>query len=162
MTDSSGKQCLRIGLISDTHGLYRPGIADIFAGVEAIFHAGDIGKPAVLAELQKIAPVTAVLGNVDLPAWFPGIGRTAMVEVAGKRFLVLHNIDELDLDPKATGIDAVIFGHSHKPSCRERRGVCYINPGSAGPPRFGKPVCVGILMIGETITLHRHSIEKKC
>ena len=162
MTVSSGKQCLRIGLISDTHGLYRPEITDIFAGVDAIFHAGDIGKPAVLGELQKIAPVTAVLGNVDLPPWFPGFETTAVVDLAGKRFLVLHNIDEIDLDPGAAAIDAVIFGHSHKPSARERDGVWYINPGSAGIPRFGKPVSVGIMTINQKITVHQYHLEKKC
>lgn len=153
MTISNGKQGFRIGLISDTHGLFRPEIADIFAGVDAIFHAGDIGKPAVLQELQKIAPTTAVRGNVDLPPWFPGIETTAIVDLAGKRFLVLHNIDEIDLDPKAAGIDAVIFGHTHKPSHRERGGVWYFNPGSAGTPRFLSPVGVAVLSVGEAFSI---------
>jgi putative phosphoesterase len=157
MSVNNGKQCIRIGLISDTHGLFRPEINDIFSGVDAIFHAGDIGKPAVLNELQKIAPTTAVLGNVDVATWFPDLHRTAVMELGSKRFFIIHNIDELDLDPKSAGIDAVIFGHTHKPHHHERKGVSYINPGSAGVPRFLLPVSVAIMSVGDHISIEsRH------
>jgi uncharacterized protein len=159
MTATNGKQGFRIGLISDTHGLFHPEINEIFTGVDAIFHAGDIGKPAVLQELQKIAPVTAVLGNVDLPGWFPGVETSAIVDLGEKRFMLLHNIDELDMDPKAAGIEAVIFGHSHKPAHRVRDGVKYFNPGSAGVPRFLLPASVAVLTVCEGFSIEFHHFK---
>jgi putative phosphoesterase len=149
----------RFGLISDTHGLFRREIPELFKGVDHILHAGDIGKPAVLIELEKIAPVTAVLGNVDIPAWFPGIGRNAIVENAGKRILIQHDLAELDTDPPSEGITIVIHGHTHKPSTRQHGGVRYINPGSAGPERFPLPVSVALMDLKGEIRVQHLTIK---
>src|SRR5437762_457484 len=119
-----------IGLISDTHGLLRPEAIRALEGSELIVHAGDVGDPGILEELRKLAPVIAVRGNIDKGAWALALPLTA---VADPDLYVLHDVQELDLDPAAAGFRAVISGHSHKPSRTERKGVVYINPGSAGP-----------------------------
>jgi hypothetical protein len=131
-----------LGIISDTHGLVRPELFRELAGVDMIVHAGDIGKPAVLEELKRIAPVIAVRGNVDRGPWTDALRETELVELfPGRTLFLLHDIEQLDLDPKATGVSAVVCGHSHKPSISETNGVLYLNPGSAGPRRcFSLPV----------------------
>ncbi len=136
---------VRVGLISDTHGLLRPEAVAALEGVDAIVHAGDVGAPGLLAELGAVAPVTAVRGNVDLGAWAERLPPTAELELAGRWLHVLHRLDDLELDPAAAGFDVVIFGHSHRPSIERRKGVLYVNPGSAGPRRFHLPVTVGLL-----------------
>ncbi len=154
-----GKQCARFGVISDTHGLFRPEITSLFEGVDYILHAGDIGKPAVLHELNKIAPTISVLGNMDISSWFPGTGKTEIVETENRRIMILHSLDELDLDPGASEIDVVIHGHSHKPSAHRKKGVWYVNPGSAGPPRFLLPVSVAVMEVSDSITVKHHTIK---
>ncbi|HEX6994730.1 MAG TPA: metallophosphoesterase family protein [Gammaproteobacteria bacterium] len=134
-----------VGVISDTHGLLRPEAAAALEGCDAIVHAGDIGDPAVLHALDAIAPVTAVRGNVD--KWATDLPDTAMLEIEGRWLYVIHDVNALDLDPRAAGIDVVIAGHSHKPGVRERDGVLYLNPGSAGPRRFKLPVALALLEI---------------
>jgi putative phosphoesterase len=134
-----------VGVISDTHGLLRPEAKAALAGCDAIVHAGDIGKPEVLSELEAIAPVTAIRGNVD--KWAGALPDTTVVEIGGRSLYVIHDLKELDLDPRAAGFDAVISGHSHKPSVQEREGVLYLNPGSAGPRRFKLPIAVARLEI---------------
>jgi putative phosphoesterase len=136
-----------VGVISDTHGLVRPEALAALAGVERIVHAGDIGAPDVLDALARIAPVTAVRGNNDREAWAAGIPETEVVEVGGASLYVLHDLHELDLDPRAAGFAAVIAGHSHQPRQEDRDGVLFFNPGSAGPRRFKLPVSVGRLTI---------------
>lgn len=136
-----------IGLISDTHGLLRPEAVRALAGVRHIIHAGDIGGPEILAELSKIAPVYAVRGNNDKGAWAAQIPLYLALELEGVSIHVLHDVKEIDIDPKAAGFDVVIAGHSHKPDISERDGVIFINPGSAGPRRFSLPVTVGYLDI---------------
>ena len=136
-----------LGVISDTHGLVRPEALAALAGVERIVHAGDIGAPAVLEALTRVAPVTAVRGNNDRDAWAAGIPATEVVQVGGLSLYVLHDVHELDLDPRAAGFAAVIAGHSHQPRQEERDGVLFFNPGSAGPRRFRLPVSVGRLTI---------------
>ena len=153
-----GKRCVRCGVISDTHGIFRSTVTGIFHDVEHIFHAGDIGRPSVLRELEAIAPVTAVLGNVDIPAWYPGMEKTACIEIAGKQIMILHNPDELDLDPAAAEIAVVIHGHTHKPYARRKKGVWYINPGSAGPHRFLRQVSVAVLTLGETVSVEHFPV----
>jgi len=135
----------RVGIISDTHGLLRPEAAAALRGSAAIVHAGDIGDPEVLRGLEAIAPVTAVRGNVD--KWARDLPDTAMLEVDGRWLYVLHDVNALDLDPRAAGIDVVIAGHSHKPGVREKDGVLYVNPGSAGPRRFTLPVALALLEV---------------
>ena len=136
-----------IGLISDTHGLLRPEAVRALAGVSHIIHAGDIGGADILAELRKIAPVHAVRGNNDKGAWAAGVPLYQALELEGVSIHVLHDIKELDLDPKAAGFEVVVSGHSHKPTIDERDGVTFVNPGSAGPRRFKLPVTVGYLDI---------------
>jgi putative phosphoesterase len=138
----------RIGIISDTHRLLRPEAIAALQGVEHIIHAGDIGWPAVIDELRRIAPVTAVRGNVDAGDWARNYPETAAVELFGAAFYVIHDIKNLDLDPRAAGFAAVICGHSHAARQEMKNGVLYFNPGSAGPRRFHLPVTVGILALG--------------
>ncbi len=137
-----------IGLISDTHGLLRPEALRALAGSELIVHAGDVGKPEILSALAAIAPVVAVRGNIDTSAWARELPETAAAGAAGARIHVLHDLKQLAIDPHAAGFAAVVSGHSHKPGCRERTGVLYINPGSAGPRRFRLPVTVALLDTG--------------
>jgi putative phosphoesterase len=116
-------------------------------GSDAIIHAGDIGDARVLRGLSELAPVTAVRGNVDRGPWASSLPETEALEVGGAVIYILHNLADLDLDPAAAGFQAVISGHSHQPGCREKAGVLYVNPGSAGPRRFKLPVCVGRLVV---------------
>jgi putative phosphoesterase len=138
---------LRIGVISDTHGLLRPEALEALGGVDRIVHAGDIGAPEVLAQLAALAPVTAVRGNNDRGAWARRLPRTEALAVGGVRLYVLHDLHELDLEPRAAGFAAVISGHSHRPGQEARGGVLYFNPGSAGPRRFRLPVSIGRLTV---------------
>ena len=136
-----------IGVISDTHGLLRPEAVLKLRGSDYIIHAGDIGKPEILNELEKIAPVTAVRGNVDGDAWAKKIPLTEVLEVGGVSIYVLHILHELDIKPEAAGFRAVVYGHSHHPKQQTKNGVLYFNPGSAGPRRFNLPVSLGRLRI---------------
>ncbi|MEN0065713.1 MAG: metallophosphoesterase family protein [Myxococcota bacterium] len=141
---------MRIGIVSDTHGLVRPEVLAQLQGVSCILHAGDVGRRSVLEALTEIAPVHAVRGNVDRGAWAEGLPETAWVEVGGRIFYVLHDLDALDLDPEVAGIDVVVSGHSHKPSLTTKRGVTYLNPGSIGPRRFKLPIAMAHGDIGPT------------
>lgn len=136
---------LRIGVISDTHGLLRPEAEQYLAGVAHIIHAGDIGRPDVITRLRRIAPVVAIRGNVDVGDWAESYPQTSTVELGGHSFHVLHDVHELKLDPAASGIDVVISGHSHQPRIETLDGVLYLNPGSAGPRRFSLPVTLATL-----------------
>jgi putative phosphoesterase len=138
-----------IGVISDTHGLLRPEAVELLRGSEHIIHAGDIGAPEIVSELEKIAPVTAIRGNVDTQAWARRFAETEVVELAGLFLYVTHDANAIDLNPQAAGFAAVISGHSHKPKQEVKDGVLYFNPGSAGPRRFNLPISVGRLTISE-------------
>ena len=143
---------LRIGLISDTHGLLRPEALHAMRGSDYIVHAGDIGDPAILEQLEQIAPVTAVRGNNDKGAEYKRVAEAEVLQAGEVLIYVIHDLNELDLDPAAAEFQVVVSGHSHRPSSRERDGVLYINPGSAGPRRFSLPISAGILRIsGKTI-----------
>jgi putative phosphoesterase len=131
-----------VGVISDTHGLLRPQAIAALNGAAIIFHAGDVGKPQVIEELRVLGRIFAVRGNVDAGAWAARLPMTRRVEVGRMSFFVLHRIAELDFDPAGAGIDAVVFGHSHRPSIETREGVLFLNPGSAGHRRFRLPVTV--------------------
>jgi putative phosphoesterase len=149
----------KIGVISDTHGLLRPEAVHALRGVDHIVHAGDIGAADVLEALATVAPVTAVRGNNDRATWAGNIPLTAVVTAAEAHLYLLHDVQELDLDPAAAGFAAVISGHSHRPAQHERDGVLYFNPGSAGPRRFNLPIAVGLITVdgravrGEIIVL---------
>ena len=144
-----------IGLISDTHGLLRPEAKQALSGVERIIHAGDIGSRAILDELGSVAPVVAVRGNNDKGDWAHDIADTEVVEIDGVSIFTLHDVKELDLDPKAAGFAVVVAGHSHRPSIEEKDGVLFVNPGSAGPRRFSLPVSVGFLEIDHGVVRAR-------
>jgi putative phosphoesterase len=134
-----------VGLISDTHGLLRPEALRALGGSDLIIHAGDVGKPEILDGLRALAPVVAVRGNIDRGEWASALPLTAAAEAGPAAIYVLHDIQQLDLDPAAAGFHVVISGHSHKPSRTERDGVLYINPGSAGPRRFRLPLTIARL-----------------
>ena len=131
---------MQIGVISDTHGLLRPEALAALQGVDHILHAGDVGDFAILSRLRRIAPVTAIRGNIDNTGECAQLPATDVVELGDCLFYLVHSIDDLDLHPHAAGIGAVIFGHSHRPSIQWRDGVLYLNPGSAGPRRFSLPI----------------------
>jgi hypothetical protein len=135
----------QIGLISDTHGLLRPQALEALRGSELILHAGDVGKPEILAALRELAPVIAVRGNVDTANWARTLPETAVAEAGKVLLYVLHDVNALDLNPAAAGFHVVVSGHSHQPGKFERDGVLYINPGSAGPRRFQLPVTMARL-----------------
>lgn len=149
-----------IGVISDTHGLLRPEAIEAIRGSDQIIHAGDIGDPAMVAELERIAPVTLVRGNIDTAAWCRKLPATNVLEVGGLTLYVLHNVEELDLNPCSAGFAAVIFGHSHQPAIEWRKDVLFFNPGSAGPRRFRLPISVGRLTV-KNGTIEPELIELK-
>ena len=136
---------MRIGVISDTHGLLRPEAVQALAGCAHILHAGDVGDDAILDTLRKIAPVTAVRGNVDREGVCGALPLTDAVDLEGSLLYLMHRREDLDLHPKAAEIAAVIFGHSHQPEISWTDGVLFFNPGSAGPRRFHLPITIGIL-----------------
>ncbi|WP_415874246.1 metallophosphoesterase family protein [Clostridium sp.] len=141
----------KIGVISDTHGLLREEAISAFNDVDMIIHAGDIGDSYIIEKLNTKAPVAAVRGNNDKGELAKIYPKTEVVEIGGKFIYILHDINELDLDPKGAGFDVVISGHSHKPSIEERDGILYLNPGSAGPRRFRLPVSIAYLEIYENL-----------
>lgn len=138
-----------IGIISDTHGLVRPEAVAALSGCDQIIHAGDIGTYLVIEKLSLIAPVSAIKGTIDNGEWSAAFPNDTVVAVKNKFIYVLHNLNDLDLDPVAAGFDVIVSGHSHKPSIKESDGVLYLNPGSAGPRRFKLPITVAMLNISE-------------
>jgi putative phosphoesterase len=134
-----------VGVISDTHGLLRPEALEALQGADFIIHAGDICDPEILDQLRAVAPVTAVQGNMDWGGWTRDLPATDVLEVAGTTFYILHDLEELDLDPDAAGFTAVVHGHTHMPEIRWVRGVLFLNPGSAGPVRGSKPVSLALV-----------------
>jgi putative phosphoesterase len=147
-----------IGVISDTHGLLRPEATRALAGADLIIHAGDIGKPEVLLELRKIAPVAAIKGNNDNGHWTRRLPEVRTVKVGQHRLYVIHNVHDLVFDPAMRKFRAVISGHSHKPSVVEKDGVLFVNPGSPGPRRFKLPLALGKICI-EGLNLRAEIIE---
>lgn len=153
---------IKIGLISDTHGLLRPQVFEVFRDTELIIHAGDIGSPDLIKRLRVIAPVSAVRGNMDSGSWAGDFPKTETVRIGDVLLYVIHNVQELDLDPDRAGISAVIAGHSHRPTIENRSGVIFINPGSAGPRRFRLPVSVAMLHIqGKSLSAELVELDQK-
>lgn len=143
---------MRIGLISDTHGLLRPEALAFLAGADHIVHGGDIGGPEILERLAAIAPLTVVRGNNDTAPWARAIPETARVDFGRVALYVIHDLKQLAIDPRAAGVRVVVSGHSHRPACSEREGVLYVNPGSAGRRRFSLPIAAADLRIdGDTV-----------
>jgi putative phosphoesterase len=135
----------RIGIISDTHGLLRLEAVRRLSGVDHIIHGGDIGRPDIIEELRNIAPVTAIRGNVDNGDWAREYPETERVRFAGQSIFVLHDLRTLRIDPVMIGIDVIVSGHSHVPKIDTIGGVLFVNPGSAGPPRFKLPITLATL-----------------
>jgi uncharacterized protein len=138
---------MRIGVISDTHGLLRPQVFGALQGVEQIIHAGDVGKLEILDRLQEIAPLTVVQGNVDCGELAEKLSMTELLSINNVDIYVLHDLNELDLDPAAAKFRVVVSGHTHLPVQYERNGVWYVNPGSVGPKRFKLPVSMAYIDI---------------
>lgn len=136
-----------LGVLADTHGLLRPEVIEALRESDLILHAGDVGRPEVLAALRELAPTYAVRGNVDRGDWARALPRTEVVEHGGLFLYMLHDLEDLELDPRAAGFAAVVSGHSHRPLVREEGGVLYLNPGSAGPRRFRLPVTLARLRL---------------
>jgi putative phosphoesterase len=146
---------MRIGLISDTHGLLRPEALVFLKGCDHIVHGGDIGDASILETLRAVAPVTAVRGNNDTAAWADAVQETELIELGGVRVYALHDLAKLDIDPAAERIRIVVSGHSHRPAVEERGGVFYVNPGSAGPRRFKLPISAAEIRIDAGIVTPR-------
>lgn len=125
----------------------RPEALAALAGCDLIIHAGDVGNAGVLQQLHTVGPVVAIRGNVDIGPWTAELPAKMIVEAGSTLLYVLHDVQELDLDPVAAGFHLIVSGHSHKPGHYERSGICYVNPGSAGPRRFRLPVTVARLQL---------------
>jgi len=139
-----------VGVISDTHGLLHPDAIEAFKGTDLIIHAGDVGKPDILGDLQAIAPVEAVRGNMDMDDWAQKLPETKLIEVGSVLLYVIHDVYKIDIKPAKAGISAIIHGHTHKPSSIEdHNGVLFLNPGSATQPRFNSPASVALLHVKE-------------
>ncbi len=149
-----------VGLISDTHGLLRPEAVRALRGSGLIVHAGDIGRAAVLEALRAVAPVTAVRGNIDKGAWAHGLPKTEAININQVGVYIIHDLKELVIVPEAAGFTVVVSGHSHQPSIRERNGVLFVNPGSAGPRRFTFPVSLALMYVqGESVDVRLVTLE---
>lgn len=142
---------MKLGVVSDTHGLLRPEVAPALEGVEYILHLGDVGNPAILKSLKEFAPVTAIRGNVDRTGPCSKLPETEVLLFEGHYIYLLHDIGTLHLDPAAAKFSVVLYGHSHKPNISQRKGVLYFNPGSCGPRRFELPVSVGLLTLNRGV-----------
>lgn len=142
---------IRIGLISDTHGLLRPQACDYLQGSDFIVHAGDICDPQILAQLAQIAPVTAVRGNNDHGPWADRLPDTARLQAGGVCVYAIHDLTQLDVEPFAAGVQVLVSGHSHRPLVQQRDGVLYVNPGSAGPRRFRLPISIGQVTVANGV-----------
>jgi putative phosphoesterase len=146
---------MRIGIISDTHGLLRPEAIKQLAGADHIIHAGDIGGPEVIEGLRRIAPTTAIRGNIDTGEWAKDYPDSELVILGGRALYVLHNLKEIKLDPAASRFDVIISGHSHRPKIETKNRVLYVNPGSAGPRRFKLPIAVAIIALSDGLIVPR-------
>ena len=138
---------VKVGLISDTHGLLRPQALEALRGCDYLIHGGDIGKPEILEALREIAPLTVVRGNNDTDdAWAADVPFDAVLRVGKLAIYVTHILADVP-ETLASDVRVVVTGHSHKPLQQTRHGVLFINPGSAGPRRFKLPITVGFLHI---------------
>lgn len=144
---------MKIGVVSDTHGVLRPEVAPALEGVERILHLGDVGDPDILKTLGKIAPVTAIRGNIDRTGPCSRLPETEVMLLEGRYIYMLHDLGTLHLDPAAARFAAVLSGHTHKARIEWRKGVLYFNPGSCGPRRFDLRITLGLLAIDNGGTL---------
>jgi putative phosphoesterase len=147
MSGDTGSADLRVGLVSDTHGLLRPEVRAFLAGCDYIVHGGDVGAAGILEQLAAMAPLIAVRGNNDTQPWAARLRETELIRVGNVFVYVIHDLARLDIEPGAASVRVIVSGHSHKPQVRERDGVLYVNPGSCGPRRFKLPISVGELIV---------------
>ena len=140
---------MRVGVISDTHGLLRPEALTALAGSDHILHAGDVGRGPILDCLREIAPVTAIRGNIDRQGDASLLPPTEAIELQNQFFYLVHAIADLDLDPVAAHVNVVVSGHSHKGSMMWKQDILYLNPGSAGPRRFKLPITLALVEVTE-------------
>lgn len=151
---------MRIGVISDTHGLLRDEVREFLRNCDHIIHAGDVGDIDTLNELRAIGPMTAVYGNVDAGRWASSLPPDTHFTLGGRSFYLIHNIHYAEADLENGGFDVVVYGHSHMPEIRRAGPVTYLNPGSAGPRRFGRPVSYARIEIdGPEMTVELETIE---
>ncbi len=150
---SPAAAALKVAVLSDTHGLLRPEVLSACTGVDTILHAGDVGDVAILEQLSRLAPVTAIRGNIDRDGPCAALPQSEIVLCGEVGFYLVHDLADIDISPVAAAIDVVVSGHSHKPHLEYRGGVLYLNPGSAGPRRFKLPVGMAVL------SLHRKQID---
>jgi len=151
---------LRVGLISDTHGLLRPQAIDFLQGSDLIVHGGDICDGAILTALAAIAPLIAVRGNNDRGDWAARLRESELFRIGDAFIYAIHDVAAIDIEPRAAGVQVIVSGHSHQPSIRRDDGVLYVNPGSAGPRRFRLPISVGELTIaGASVTARTVELE---
>ena len=153
---------MRVGIVSDTHGLLRPEVAPALVGVAEIIHLGDVGNASILKSLEKIAPVRAVRGNVDRYGRCAELPQTDVLIYQGHYIYLLHNLAELSLDPVAAKFSAVLFGHTHQPLIQHKKGVLYFNPGSCGPRRFSLPVTIGMLTFASGSEVQAEILDLEC
>jgi putative phosphoesterase len=153
---------VKIGVVSDTHGLLRPEVAPALAGVERILHLGDVGDASILKDLSKIAPVTAIRGNIDRDGPCSELPETDVVLIADRYLYMLHDLNTLHLDPVAGRFAAVLHGHTHVPNFVWKKSVLYFNPGSCGPRRFKLPVTIGVLTVGEDGKFEAEIVNLNC
>lgn len=153
---------MKIGVVSDTHGLLRPQVLPALRGVESILHLGDVGHPHILDALAEFAPVTAVRGNIDREGRCGRLPETEVLLLEGACLYLLHNIEHLHLDPAAAKFSAVLYGHSHKAEIRRHKDVLYFNPGSCGPRRFNLAVTMGYLHVAEDGSIEPEIVQLDC
>jgi putative phosphoesterase len=138
---------MRVGLISDTHGLLRPEALAYLAGCDHIIHGGDIGNAAILDQLAALAPLSVVRGNNDSGPWARDLPETLLLHFDAVAVYAIHDVLALPADPAREGVRVVVSGHSHRPGVSERGGVLYVNPGSAGRRRFSLPIAAAELIV---------------
>ncbi len=150
---------MKIGVVSDTHGLLRPEVFPALSGVDHILHLGDVGNKAILESLGEIAPVNAVRGNIDRTGACSRLPETEVFLFEGHYLYLLHDIGALHLDPAAARFSAVLYGHSHNPKIERRKGVLYFNPGSCGPRRFELPITIGMMTVESGIEIRAEIVH---
>ena len=149
------KNSYLIGIISDTHGRLPLSVTKAFDGADLIIHAGDIGGPEIIEALEEIAPTIVVRGNMDFGEWANRFSAEERIEINKLLLVVLHDVYRFRSTPGKVAPDVVISGHTHRPLQEEKLGVLYINPGSAGYPKFGQPATVALLQInGDSVKAH--------
>lgn len=138
--------CHRIAVLADTHDLLRPKVTEILRTCEIILHGGDLSSPKILEELERIAPVYAVRGNND-KEWAEDLPQSLTFAVEGVRFFLIHN--KAHIPAGLSGVDVVVYGHSHKYACQEQDGVLWLNPGSCGPRRFHQEITLAVMTVDD-------------